>query len=71
MKEIKSSLYRNPQEFLEVEREVKLLENLNHPHIVTYFSSFRENNDFYIVTEYINGGNLFDLMKKQIQQGKK
>ena len=71
MKQIKSSLYRNQQEYLEVVREVKLLENLNHPHIVTYFSSFRENSDFYIVTEYINSGCLYDLMKKQIQQGKK
>ena len=71
MKQIKSSMYNNPQDYLEVEREVKLLENLNHPHIITYFSSFRENNDFYIVTEYINSGSLVDLMKTNIQQGKK
>ena len=71
MKQIKSSMYKNQQEYLEVEREIKLLENLNHPHIVTYFSSFRENNDFYIVIEYINNGCLYDLMKKGIQQGTK
>jgi len=71
MKQIKSSMYKNQQEYLEVEREIKLLENLNHPHIVTYFSSFRENNDFYIVIEYINNGCLYDLMKKSIQQGTK
>jgi len=69
MKQIKSSMYKS-QNYLEVEREVKLLENLSHPHIITYFSSFKEDNDFYIVTEYINNGRLLDLMKKNIQQKK-
>ena len=69
MKQIKSSMYKS-QNYLEVEREVKLLENLSHPHIITYFSSFKEDNDFYIVTEYINNGSLLDLMKKNIQQKK-
>jgi len=70
MKQIKSSMYKNEKEILEVEREVKLLENLSHPHVITYFTSFKENNDFYIVTEYINSGSLLDLMKKNIQQKK-
>ena len=70
MKQIKSSMYKNEKEILEVEREVKLLENLSHPHVITYFTSFKENNDFYIVTEYINGGNLFTLMEKNIKQKK-
>ena len=30
MKQIKSSMYKNQKEYLEVEREIKLLENLNH-----------------------------------------
>ena len=71
MKQIKSSMYKDQQKIMEVEREIKLIENLNHPNIIKYFSSFRENNDFYIVTEYINGGCLYDLMKENINQGKK
>ena len=71
MKQIKSSMYKNQQEYMEVEREIKLIENLNHPHIIKYFSSFRENNDLYIVTEYINSGCLYELMKKNIQHGTK
>ena len=70
MKQIKSSMYKNQNQILEVEREIKLLENLSHPHVITYFTSFKENNDFYIVTEYINNGSLLDLMKKNIQQKK-
>ena len=70
MKQIKMSMYKNEKEFLEVEREVKLLETLNHPHVITYFTSFKENNDFYIVTEYINNGSLLDLLVKNIKQKK-
>ena len=71
MKQIKSSMYKNQQKYLEVEREIKLLENLNHPNIIKYFSSFKENNNLYIVTEYVNDGCLYELMKKNIQHGTK
>ena len=70
MKEIKSGRYQSENQRLEVEKEIQLLENLHHPHVITYFTSFRENNNFYIVTEYINGGSLEDLLKKNISQGK-
>ena len=67
MKEIKSERYKNRQQQLEIQKEIKLLENLNHPHVITYFSSFSENNNVYIITEYLNGGNLEGLIKKNIQ----
>ena len=70
MKEIKADRYESEEQRLEVQKEIKLLENLHHPHVITYFTSFRENNNFYIVTEYINGGSLEDLLKKNIQQNK-
>ena len=70
MKEIKANRYESEEQRLEVQKEIKLLENLHHPHVITYFTSFRENNNFYIVTEYINGGSLEDLLKKNIQQNK-
>ena len=70
MKEIKSSRYKSENTCKEVEKEIKLLENLNHPNVIRYFTSFRENGDFYIITEYINGGSLENLMKTNINQGK-
>ena len=70
MKEIKSGRYQSEKQRLEVEKEIQLLENLHHPHVITYFTSFKENNNFYIITEYINGGSLEDLLKKNIAQGK-
>jgi len=70
MKEIKANRYQSEEQRIEVEKEIKLLENLHHPHVITYFTSFRENNNFYIVTEYINGGSLEDLLKKNVAKGK-
>ena len=71
MKEIKEDRYASEDQRLEVQKEIKLLENLHHPHVITYFTSFRENGNFYIVTEYINGGSLLDLLKKNVSQGKR
>ena len=70
MKEIKGSTYKTEDQKKEVEREIKLLENLDHPHVIRYFNSFRENDNFYIITEYINGGSLDSLIKKNIMQKK-
>ena len=70
MKEIKENRYDSEKQRLEIQKEIKLLENLHHPHVITYFTSFRENGNFYIVTEYINGGSFEDLLKKNISQGK-
>ncbi|XP_015416091.1 PREDICTED: serine/threonine-protein kinase Nek5 [Myotis davidii] len=42
-------------------KEVILLAKMKHPNIVTFFSSFQENNRLFIVMEYCDGG---DLMKR-------
>ena len=47
MKEIKAERYSNESQRKEVQKEIKLLENLDHPNIITYFSSFSENGNFY------------------------
>ena len=67
MKEIKSSRYQSEKQRQSVEKEIKLLENLHHPNVITYFKSFRENGNFYIIIEYINGGSLEDLLLENIQ----
>lgn len=45
LKEIRGEIFNDNQR-KEVEREIKLLEDLNHPHIIKYFTSFRENGNF-------------------------
>ena len=70
MKEIKSDRYSNDSQRLEVQKEIKLLENLDHPHIITYFSSFNENGNFYIITEYLNGGSLQYILNTAKEKGR-
>ncbi|XP_032467122.1 serine/threonine-protein kinase Nek5 isoform X4 [Phocoena sinus] len=46
-------------------KEVILLAKMKHPNIVTFFSSFQENNRLFIVMEYCDGGDLMKRIKKQ------
>jgi len=71
MKEIQTSKYKSQEEVNQVEKEIKLLENLRHPHVITYFNSFKQNGNIYIIIEYINGGSLEDLLMKNINQQKR
>ena len=70
MKEINSSRYKTEKQRQVVMKEIKLLENLHHPHVITYFNSFKEKDKFYIIIEYINGGSLEDLLIENIQKKK-
>jgi serine/threonine protein kinase len=45
--------------------EIKIQMFLNHPNIVKVFGFFDDLSNFYIVMEYMEGGNLFNLIKKQ------
>jgi calcium/calmodulin-dependent protein kinase I len=40
--------------------EIEILDSLNHPHIVKLYEVFEEGLEFYIVTELVQGGELFD-----------
>ncbi|XP_057563563.1 serine/threonine-protein kinase Nek5 [Hippopotamus amphibius kiboko] len=46
-------------------KEVILLAKMKHPNIVTFFSSFQENNRLFIVMEYCDGGDLMKRIKRQ------
>ena len=68
MKEIQCSKYKSQEEVNQVEKEIKLLENLRHPHVITYFNSFKQNGNIYIIIEYINGGSLEQLLITNIKR---
>eukprot|EP01038_Epipyxis_sp_PR26KG_P013634 gene13634-18295_t len=40
--------------------EIEILSALKHPHIISLIETFEEDLDFYIVTELVEGGELFD-----------
>ncbi len=45
-------------------KEIEIMQLLDHPHIITYFHSFLEDNAIAIVMEYVDGGDLAQLIQK-------
>lgn len=45
-------------------REVDILKQLDHPHIIKYHASFLEENDLSMIMEYAEGGDLQQLLLK-------
>ena len=43
--------------------EIEILKKLNHPNIVKYYKSFREDDKLYIIMEYYDNGDLNDYIK--------
>ena len=46
-------------------REVLFLKKIQHPHIIRFHTSFIEDNQLYILTEYAELGDLYSLIKTQ------
>ena len=40
--------------------EIMILSNLNHPNIIRFYDTFVSSNSYYLITEYLDGGELFD-----------
>jgi len=49
------------KEALLTEQEANLLKKLQHPNIVTFWESFSENSNLYIVMEFASGGGGYAL----------
>jgi len=48
-------------------KEVKLLQSLDHPHIIQYLDSFIANNELFIAVEWAEKGDLKRIVKRAIQ----
>jgi calcium-dependent protein kinase len=44
--------------------EINILKQLDHPHIVKIYEFYQDKVNLYLVTEYIEGGELFDKIAK-------
>jgi calcium-dependent protein kinase len=42
--------------------EVNILKGLDHPNILKIFEAYKDSRRFYIVTEILSGGELFDMI---------
>lgn len=46
------------------EEEIEIVSTIDHPHIIKVFEFYQDDNNYYLITEYLNGGDLFDYVKK-------
>jgi len=46
-----------------VRREIKLLQRMNHPHIVKIYEAFETDNHVYLVMDFVGGGSLHSYLK--------
>ena len=44
--------------------EIKILKQLDHPNIVKLYEIYNDSKNIYLITEYLEGGELFDLILK-------
>lgn len=44
--------------------EIKILKQLDHPNIVKLYEVYSDSSNIYLITEYLEGGELFDLILK-------
>ena len=52
----------------EIKDEIEILKKLDHPDIVRIIESFNTKNSYILITEYCEGGELFDQVKNQLSE---
>ena len=50
---------QNAESMANIIQEVDILKDMDHPNIVRIFEHYKDSKYFYVVTEYLNGGELF------------
>jgi serine/threonine protein kinase len=66
IKALKSSVVMRNSRLLErFRREGQALKELNHPNIVKMLAALEEDGQHYLVMEYVRGGSLYGLLKKE------
>jgi serine/threonine protein kinase len=67
IKELMAEWVRAPDALERFRREGEALRKLNHPNIVKVLATLEEGEQHYLVMEYVAGGSLADLLKRQRQ----
>jgi serine/threonine protein kinase len=62
-----NALTADPANVERFEREGQALRTLNHPNIVKMLAMVEQNNQHYLIMEYVSGGSLADLLEVQRQ----
>jgi len=70
IKEMSPALYKDPSFRERFAREAKICAKLSHPHIVQIYDVVVQENGSYLAIEYIEGGDLSELMKGPVDINK-
>ena len=65
LKILKKANYRSKQEVAQLRNEIQIMKIVDHPNIVKLFEFYEDENTFFLVTEYVNGGPLLEHIQKQ------
>src|SRR6476660_5842200 len=65
VKTLARQLITNPHLIQRFKREAETLRKLDHPNIVKFLDTFEREGQYVIVMEYLAGGSLHDLLKKE------
>ena len=58
--------YRNSNELEKVKKEISILADLSDRHIIQFFEAFYLEKSIVVVTEYLEGGELFEKVNIEI-----
>ena len=64
IKILEKSLISDIQSLERIKKEIKYLKNFNHPHIIQIYDVKEDHKNFYIIMEYVTGGELFNYIVK-------
>ncbi|CAN8067917.1 unnamed protein product [Agarophyton chilense] len=64
IKLVKKRILRSQDEKIALMREVKVLQNLNHPFVLSFRHAFEDQDSVYIITEFCSGGDLYTYLEK-------
>jgi serine/threonine protein kinase len=65
VKRIKKTAELKEDEILSLKEEVQVLRTVDHPNIIKLYEFYEESDKFYMVTELMEGGELFDRIVKK------
>ena len=64
IKILEKSLINDEISLERIKKEIKYLKSFNHPHIIQIYEVKEDSNNYYIIMEYVTGGELFNYIVK-------
>ena len=59
---------KGEQQFLSLSREVNIMKLCHHPHIVRHIDTFEDDQNYYIIMEYVKFGDLYQFIKEKVRE---